>query len=42
MRVGKGTIIVSLVGHGQKGTCSQLREEENELDTSGKSRVVQV
>lgn len=42
MRMGKGTIIMSLVGHGQKGTCSQLREEENELDTSDKSRVVQV
>lgn len=42
MRMGRGTVIISPADHRQKGMCSQLREEEDELEASDTRRVVQV
>lgn len=36
MRTGKVTVIMNMVDHRKKRTCSQLLEEEDELETSAK------
>lgn len=40
--MGRGTVIASPADHRQKGICSQLQEEEDELEVNDIRRLVQV